>query len=177
MDLSLPSSFSFLIQSGLPSQGIVRPTFWDYLPPSVRHPWKCLRRQIQRFFPGDFKPSQADNKNCHQRRLLRKVVLNDKQGFPEYYHGGKVESVCRDRNGRCQGTEVEGGKQALPFTHWEGRHGIARGNKAGVWTGDILWGASLCTVQRGLGLYLISHGKGRKGGMKTGQGQLFILKL
>lgn len=82
--------------------------------------------------------------------------------------------MCRDRNGRCQGTEVEGGKQALPFTHWEGRHGIARGNKAGVWTGDILWGASLCTVEKGLGLYLKSHGKDRKGGMKTGQGQLFI---
>lgn len=70
--------------------------------------------------------------------------------------------MCRDRNGRCQGTEVEGGKQALPFTHWEGRHGIARGNKAGVWTGDILWGASLCTVQRGLGLYLIKPWEGQK---------------
>lgn len=33
----------------------------------------------------------------------------------------------------------------------------------------ISCGESLCTVQRGLGLCLISHGKGRKEGMKTGQ--------
>lgn len=42
------------------------------------------------------------------------------------------------------GTEVGGWKQALPFTHWEGRHGIERGNKAGVWTGDITYGLVCC---------------------------------
>lgn len=31
-----------------------------------------------------------------------------------------------------------GRKQALPLTHWDGRHGIERDNEAGVWTGDIM---------------------------------------
>lgn len=76
LEFSLSSSFSLLIQSGLPSQGIVCPTFWVYLLLSVRHPWKCLHRHIHRFFPGDFKPSQADNKNKLSKKTSTKGCLD-----------------------------------------------------------------------------------------------------
>lgn len=40
-----------------------------------------------------------------------------------------------------------GRKQALPLTHWDGRHGTERDNEAGVWTGDIMQGL-VCCVKR-----------------------------
>lgn len=54
--------------------------------------------------------------------------------------GEKDEGGCVCVETGMVGVKVQrcGRKQALPLTHWDGRHGIERDNEAGVWTGDIM---------------------------------------